>query len=198
VSETIAHCNEALNAVAALQVFPNDAHAKQKKCLLRQGMWKQKALTVRNRHTRVCELNAQLLNFPNQTGALPVDELKSAFINVCAPEWQQEFLKTGIDACSLTWDKILTKAKALENAEVAVPELEATTNDKRNLKEGEVAPAAQPSKKKKPKPSFCCELHGADQRHNADDCKVLRGEISKLKEEKGRPSSSFSNKNNSQ
>jgi hypothetical protein len=61
-----------------------------------------------------------------------------------------------------------------------------------------VAPAAQPSKKKKNNPSFCCKLHGADQRHNTDDCEVLTGEISKLKEEKSRPSSSFSNKTNNQ
>jgi hypothetical protein len=65
-TETIAHCNEALNAMAAIQVFPYNAHAKQKKCL-RQGMWKPKALAIRNTCTRVCELNAQLLNFPNQT-----------------------------------------------------------------------------------------------------------------------------------
>jgi hypothetical protein len=94
--------------------------------------------------------------------------------------------------------EILTKAEALENAEVAVAESKATTNDKRSLEEGEAAPATQPSKKKKPKPSFHCKLHGANQRHNADNCKVLRGEISKLKEEKTRPSSSFSNKNNNQ
>jgi hypothetical protein len=65
-------------------------------------------------------------------------------------------------------------------------------------KEGEVAPATQPSRKKKPKHSFYCKLHGADQRHSTDDCKVLKGEISKLKEEKSRPSSSFSNKNNNE
>jgi hypothetical protein len=152
-TETIAHCNEALNAVAAIQVFPNDACAKQKKHL-RQGAWKPKALTMRNAYTRVCELNAQLLNFPNQTGVLPVDELKSAFINICAPEWQQEFLKTGINECSSTWEEILTKAEALENAEVAVAESKATRNDKGSLEEGEAAPAAQPSRKKKPRLSF--------------------------------------------
>jgi hypothetical protein len=119
-------------------------------------------------------------------------------VNICAQEWQQEFLKTGINECSSTWEEILTKAEALENAEVAVAESKATTNDKRSLEEGEVAPATQPSKKKKPKPSFCCKLHGADQRHNTDDCKVLKGEISKLKEDKSRPSSSFSTKTSNQ
>jgi hypothetical protein len=184
--------------VAAIQVFPNNACAKQKKHL-RQGVWKPKVLTIRNNYTRACELNAQLLNFPNQTGALPVNELKSAFISICAPEWQQEFLKTGINECSSTWEEILTKAEALENAKVAVAESKATTNEKRrSLEEGEVAPATQPSQKKNTKPSFCCKLHGANQRHDADDCEVLKGEISKLKEEKSRPSSSFSTKTNNQ
>jgi hypothetical protein len=59
-----AHCDEALNAVAAMQVFPNNACARQKN-YFRQGVWKPKALTVRDTCTRVCELNAQLLNFPN-------------------------------------------------------------------------------------------------------------------------------------
>jgi hypothetical protein len=133
-TEPIAHCNEALNAVAAIQVFPNNACAKQK-THLRQGVWKPKALTIRNTHTRVCELNAQLFNFPNQTGVLPVNQLKSAFINICAPEWQQEFLKTGINECSSTWEEILTKAEALENAEVTTAESKVTTNDKRSLEE---------------------------------------------------------------
>jgi hypothetical protein len=195
-TETIAHCNEALNAVAAVQVFPNNAYAKQKK-YLRQGMWKPKNLTVRNTYTRVCELNAQLLNFPNQTGALPVDELKSAFINLCSPDWQQEFLKQGINEYSSTWEEILTKAEALENAEVAAAENKATSKDnKRTLQEEEdVVPTAQTSKnkKKKRKLSYYCKLHGADQRHNTEECKVLNGEISKLKEDKSRTSTSFSN-----
>ena len=97
-TETIVHCNAALDAVALL-TFPNNAHAKQKKCS-RQGAWKPKALTIRNTCTRICELNNQLLSHPNQTGVLPEDELKSAFINICMPDWQQEFLKTGIDECS--------------------------------------------------------------------------------------------------
>jgi hypothetical protein len=161
-------------------------------------MWKPKALNIRNTYTRVCELNAQLLNFPNQTGVLPVNELKSAFINICTPERQQAFLKTGINECSSTWEETLTKAEALENAEVPIAESKATRG-KRSLEEGEVALATQqPSKKKKPKPSFYCKLHGADHRHNADDCKVLKGEISKLKEDKSRPSSSFSTKTNNQ
>jgi hypothetical protein len=52
-----------------------------------------KALMVRNVYTRICELNTQLVSYPNQTGLLPEDEMKSAFISLCAPEWQQEFLK---------------------------------------------------------------------------------------------------------
>jgi hypothetical protein len=34
----------------------------------------------------LCELNNQLTSYPNQTGVLPEDELKSAFINTCLPE----------------------------------------------------------------------------------------------------------------
>ena len=60
-------------------------------------MWKPKVLTIRNVYTRICELNSQLTSYPNQTGLLPEDEMKSAFINLCLPDWQQEFLKTGIN-----------------------------------------------------------------------------------------------------
>jgi hypothetical protein len=185
-----ANCNEASNAVATVQVFSSDACAKQKKHL-RQGMWKAKALIICVECTRICELNAQLLNFPNQTGVLPEDELESAFINICAPDWQQEFLKTGRNECGSTWDEIITRVEALENAEDAVAELKATANEKRSLEEGEAAPAAQPSLKTKSRRTFFCKLHGANhQRHNVDNCKVLLGQqISKLKEERGRPCS---------
>jgi hypothetical protein len=37
---------------------------------------------------------------------MPEDELKSAFINLCLPDWQQEFLKTGINEYSSTWVEI--------------------------------------------------------------------------------------------
>jgi hypothetical protein len=64
-----------------------------------------------------------------------------------------------------------------------------------------VVPTARSSKnkKKKRKLSYYCKLHGADQRHNTEECKVLNGEISKLKEDKSRTSTSFSkNKINNQ
>jgi hypothetical protein len=93
--ETRINCNLALDAVAAL-IFPTNAYAKQKK-YMRQGLWKPKPLTIRNIYTRLYELNAQLASFPYQTGLLPEDEMKSAFINLCLPHWQQEFLKTGIN-----------------------------------------------------------------------------------------------------
>jgi hypothetical protein len=109
-----------------------------------------------NTSTRICELNAQLLNHPNQTGVLPEDELKSAFINACLPEWQQEFLKTGVNECGSTWEEMLTKAEALETAGEAVAEPSVTTKEKRSLEEGEVSPAAQPSPKKKTKQTFFC------------------------------------------
>ena len=54
---------------------------------------------------------------------MPEDELKSAFINLCSPDWQQEFLKTGINKYSSTWVEILAKAEALEQAEVAIAEM---------------------------------------------------------------------------
>jgi hypothetical protein len=94
-TETNANSNRALDAVANT-IFPTNAYAKQKKDM-RQGKWKPKALTIRNLYTRICELNYQLLSFPNQTGLMPEDEMKSAFINLCAPDWQQEFLKTGVN-----------------------------------------------------------------------------------------------------
>jgi hypothetical protein len=86
-------------------------------------MWKPKVLTIRNVYSRICELNAQLVSYLNQSGLLPQDEMKSAFINLCLPNWQQDFLKTGINKYSSTWPEMLSKAKALERAEVAMAEL---------------------------------------------------------------------------
>jgi hypothetical protein len=94
-TETNANCTLALDAVP-VQIFPNNACAKQKK-YQHQGVWKPRALTIRNVHIRLCELNNQLTSYPNQTGVLPENELKSTFINTCLPEWQQEFLKVDIN-----------------------------------------------------------------------------------------------------
>ena len=70
--------------------------------------------------------------------------------------------------------------------------------EKRDLEDGEVSPTSKPPPKKKKKPTFFCRLHGADHDHDSDGCKVINGEIERLKKEKqGRkPSSSFSNTNN--
>ena len=201
-TETVANCNTALDAVA-VQIFPNNAYAKQKK-YLRQGMWKPKVLTIRNVYTRICELNQQLLSFPNQTGVLPEDELKSAFINICLPDWQQEFLKTGINEYSSTWEEIISKAEALETAEQAITE---RVTAKRSLEEGEIPSddAPKPSSKKKAKKSGdgkssgpFCKLHGAGQRHDTAGCMVINAEIEKLIKDKGRKPSSkpFNGTNN--
>jgi hypothetical protein len=56
-TKTNANSNRALNAVT-ITIFPTNAYAKQKK-YMRQGTWKPKVLT------RMCELNQQLLSFPN-------------------------------------------------------------------------------------------------------------------------------------
>ena len=196
-SETNANCNIALDAVA-LQIFPNNAYAKEKK-YLRQGMWKPKVLSIRNVYTRICELNQQLISYPHQSGLLPDDEMKSAFINICLPDWQQEFLKTGINEYSSTWEDILTKAEALETAEAAVVEMTTTKDDKREYEEGEIAPATKPSPKKKAKASYFCKMHGAGQNHNTDTCKVILAQIERLKQTKrDRNPSSFGNTSNNQ
>ena len=158
-TKRIVHCNAALDAVALLTP-PNNACAKQKKHL-RQRMWKPKALTICNTCTRICELNNQLLSHPNQTGVLPEDELKSAFIDICMPDWQQEFVKTGIDERSSAWEEILTKAEAMESAEIANAE-RAPAREKRDFEDGEVTPTSKPPPKKKKKPTFFCRSHGAD------------------------------------
>ena len=114
-------------------------------------MWKPKILTIRIVYTRICELNAQLVaSYPNQTGLLPEDEMKSAFINLCLPDWQQQFLKTGINEYSSTWPKILSKAEALEQAEVAIAEMAPAKDGKRDREEGEVA-LPKPTLKEKAK-----------------------------------------------
>jgi hypothetical protein len=203
-TETVANCNLALDAVA-IQIFPNNAYAKQKK-YLRQGMWKPRALTIRNVYTRICELNNQLLSYPNQTGVLPEDELKSAFINICLPDWQQEFLKTDINEYSSTWEEIISKAEALETAELAVAE-RAPAREKRDYEEGEIASASKPSPNKKKKrddpegKSRFCSLHGTNPSHSTDGCKPILAEVARLKKEKqqGRkPYSSFNSTNNNQ
>jgi hypothetical protein len=178
-TETNANCNLALDAVA-VQIFPNDAHAKQKKCL-RQGAWKPRALTVRNVCIRLCELNDQLTSCPNQTGVLPEDELKSAFINVCLPEWQQEFLKADINEHASTWEETISKAEALETADLALAE---QAPAKRNVKDGEITtPTSKlpPKKKakKEEKTPFCCKLHGSGQGHDTVGCKVINGNLTR-------------------
>ena len=129
---------------------------------------------------------------------LPEDELKSAFIDICLPNWQQEFLKTGANERSSTWEEILAKAEALENVEIALAE-QAPAKEKRDLKDGEVAPATQPSPKKKKKKTLCCRLRGADQNHNSEGCKAILAEIERLKKDKqGQKPTQFSNSNNNQ
>jgi hypothetical protein len=56
--------------------------------------------------------------------------MKSAFINLCSPNWQQEFLKIGINEYLLAWPEILAKAEALEQAKVAITELAPSKRDK--------------------------------------------------------------------
>jgi hypothetical protein len=186
-TKTNANSNRALDAVANT-IFPTNAYAKQKKYMC-QGMWKPKALTIRNIYTRICELNDQLLSFPNQTGLMPEDEMKLAFISLCAPEWQQEFLKTGINKYSSTWVEILVKAKALEQAEVAIAEMAPASDQQQGTKHdqeaGEIAP--KEGSKKKAKTAFYCKMHGPDQRHNTQNCKVINAEIEKLKGRKPPP-----------
>jgi hypothetical protein len=106
--------------------------------------------------------------------------MKSAFISLCASNWQQEFLKTGINEYSSTWDQILSKAKALEMAEIAIAELMPARDDKHDHEEGEV-PLTKPPPKKKAKPSFYCKMHGPDQRHKTSNSKVISCEIERLK-----------------
>jgi hypothetical protein len=145
-TETNADCNLALDAVA-IQTFPNDACPKQKKHS-RQGVWKPRALAVQNAHIRLCELNNQLQSHPCQTGALPEDKLKSAFINVCLPKWQLEFLKADINEHASAWVETISKAEALETAELALAE---QAPAKRNIKLGEITPTSKLPPKKKVK-----------------------------------------------
>jgi hypothetical protein len=102
---------------------------------------------VRNIRAGIRELNAQLASFPFQTRLLPEDEMKSAFVNLCLPDWQQEFLKTGLNECSSTWDDILSKAEAMEQAQNAIAETTGTSinkENKRERKEGEVDANSSP------------------------------------------------------
>ena len=143
--------------------------------------------------TRICELNAQLASYLNQTGLLPEDEMKSAFINLCLPDWHQEFLKTGLNKYSSSWPEILSKAEALEQVEVAMLEMTPAKDTKRDREEGEVA-LPKPTPKKKANTAFFCKMHGPDQRHNTDSCKVINAEIERLKGRKPL----FGNNNNQQ
>jgi hypothetical protein len=101
-------------------------------------------------------------------GVLPEDEWKSAFINACLPEWQQEFLKVDINEHASTLEEIIFKAEALETAELALAE---RVPAKRNIEEGEIAPTSKLPLKKKAKKEekspFYCKLHGSGQGHNA-------------------------------
>jgi hypothetical protein len=59
--------------------------------------------------------------------------MKPAFSNLCLPDWQQEFLKTGINEHSSSWDEMLSKAEAMEQAQTTFAE--ATSNSKENRRE---------------------------------------------------------------
>jgi hypothetical protein len=110
--------------------------------------------------------------------------MKSAFISRCAPKWQQEFLKTGINEYSSTWSLILcSKVEALEMAEIPLADLSPTkeSNNKHKQGEEEEVPLPRLLPKKKAKLSFFCKMHGPDQRHNTSECKVINGEIERLK-----------------
>jgi hypothetical protein len=77
--------------------------------------------------------------------------MKSAFISLCAPEWQQEFLKTGINEYSSTWSLMLSKAEALETAEIALADLlpaKQESDTKHDREEGEIPLPGLPPKKK--------------------------------------------------
>jgi hypothetical protein len=74
--------------------------------------------------------------------------MKSAFINLCAPEWQQELLKTGINKYSSTWVEILAKAKALEQAEVAIAKMAPAPDQQQGTKRDQRRKLKLPSTEK--------------------------------------------------
>jgi hypothetical protein len=116
------------------------------------------------------------MSYPNQTGLLPKDETKLAFINLCSPDWQQEFLKTGINKYLSTWLEILSKAEALEQAEVTIAKSALAKEPKHDQEDGKIpTKAKQKPLKKKSKTSFFCKMHCPDQHHNTDTCKVTNG-----------------------
>jgi hypothetical protein len=120
-------------------------------------MWKPKVLTTRNVYTRICKLNQHLLSYPNQSGLLADDELKLAFLNLCLPNWQHEFLKTNINEYSPSWPEILSKAEALEQAEAAITEFAPAKDAKCDQEDGEVQPT-KPATKKNAKTTFFCKM----------------------------------------
>jgi hypothetical protein len=121
--------------------------------------------------------------------------MKPAFVNLCLPDWQQEFLKTGINEYSLTWLEILFKAEALKQAEVIIAEAAPAKEPKSDQEEAKISTKEKPAMKKKAKTSFFCKMHGPDQRHNTDTCKVINAKIERLK---GQKPPYFNNNNNQQ
>jgi hypothetical protein len=61
-----------------------------------------------------------------------------------SPNWQQAFLKTGINKYLLVWPEIMAKAEALEQAEVAIAEFTPAKQIKCDHEEGEI-PQTKPS-----------------------------------------------------
>jgi hypothetical protein len=85
----------------------------------------------------------------------------------------------------LSWPEILSKAKALEQAEAAITEFAPAKDAKHDAdqEDGKVHPT-KPASKKIAKTSFFCKMCGPDQRHNTDNCKVVNGKIERLKGQK--------------
>jgi hypothetical protein len=103
-------------------------------------------------------------------------------------------LKAGINKYLSTWLEILSKAKALEQAEVTIAKLAPAKEPKCDREDGKIPTTAKQPLKKKAKTPFFCKMHGPDQCHDTDTCKVINAEIERLKGQKPY----FNNNNNQQ
>ena len=77
----------------------------------------------------------------------------------------------------------------MEQAEVAIAEMapapDLQQGTKRDREAGKIAP--KEGFKKKAKTAFYCKMHGPNQRHSTENCKVINAEIEKLKGRKPPP-----------
>jgi len=133
--------------------------------------------------SRVKEINEYFDVFPLiENGKSPEklkdDELLDIFEFGMPPSWQAEFLLQGFDPVSSDIEKFVAICTTLET-------VEACNDGKLNKRKGSDDSKGSPNKKHKGERTgkYHCLVHGPNNTHNSDECKVLKANADKYKKD---------------